>query len=775
MNKKEKILLYEYSKKNNPSLIDEWDYKKNGAMTPHNVTVGSNKKAWWKCKYGHSWESIIANRTYRNRNCPICSGQKVLKGYNDVATTHPQLLKYWDYTKNINIQPTDITWGSNKKVWWRCDNGHSWQALIRNRKSPDYCPYCNYKKLLVGFNDLETVKPSLLKEWDYKKNKNLNPCNILARSTKKVWWICDLGHSWKASVYDRNCRNHGCPECGKALKTSFNEQAIFYYIKKQYKNAINGDRAMLNGKELDVYIPDLNVGIEYDDAWTHKNLERDLIKNELCYNIGIALFRLRSNDCPRMGPDSYTTIISFDASDEQDFTKALKKLLKLLNVQQDINIERDRFKIFQEYLKTRKSQSLQYINPELVKEWDYIKNQNLSPIMFSSGSAVKVWWKCKNGHSWQAPISSRNKGIGCPVCSGKKVLEGYNDLASVNPELLKEWDYNKNLNTSPEMIHAGSTKKVWWKCKFGHSWKASIAHRNKLNRGCPICSGHEVLEGYNDLASKFPHLIKEWDFEKNGKITPYDVSWGSSKKVWWKCNEGHSWQTTISLRSSGSKCPICSGNKILKGFNDLTTTNPEIALEWDYEKNNGLLPSQFTSGSSKIVWWKCNEGHSWQSQINSRRKGSKCPVCSGKKVLVGYNDLATTDPSLASEWDYERNGDFKPTDITSGSGKKAWWRCSLGHVWEAPISRRRQGIGCPICAGKKVLKGYNDLATMQPHLADEWDYKKNGNLTPSDVTAGSGKKVWWKCKFGHSWQAKIYLRSSGSNCPMCWKNKGKKV
>ena len=103
-----------------------------------------------------------------------------------------------------------------------------------------------------------------------------------------------------------------------------------------------------------------------------------------------------------------------------------------------------------------------------------------------SNSGKKVWWKCEKGHEWQARISHRNKGIGCPYCSGKKVLQGYNDLATINPELAKEWNCEKNGNLKPEDFTANSGKKVWWKCEKGHEWKATIANRNR-GRGCPIC------------------------------------------------------------------------------------------------------------------------------------------------------------------------------------------------------------------------------------------------------------------------------------------------
>ena len=144
-----------------------------------------------------------------------------------------------------------------------------------------------------------------------------------------------------------------------------------------------------------------------------------------------------------------------------------------------------------------------------------------------------------------------------------------------------------------------------------------------------------------------------------------------------------------------------------------------------------------------------------------------------KKIIVGENDLATVNPKLAEEWDYEANGDLKPTDVAAGSSKKVGWICSKGHKWNAVIANRSRGCGCPYCAGIKVIIGENDLATTNPKLAAEWDYEANGNLKPTDVTAGSGKKVGWVCSKGHRWNAKLNSRNSGNGCPYCSRKRKK--
>ncbi|MBE5745632.1 MAG: hypothetical protein E7355_05845, partial [Clostridiales bacterium] len=171
--------------------------------------------------------------------------------------------------------------------------------------------------------------------------------------------------------------------------------------------------------------------------------------------------------------------------------------------------------------------------------------------------------------------------------------------------------------------------------------------------------------------------------------------------------------------------------------------NARLMAEWDWEKNNELelFPQTLTLGSNKKVWWKCTKEHEWQAIIADRNRGYACPYCMGQKVLKGYNDLATLNPLLAKEWNYEKNGNLKPEQFTTGSGKKIWWRCQKGHEWQAHINNRSKGIGCPCCSGRRAIVGETDLQTVNPLLAKEWNYEKNTTLTPSQVTFGSGKKV----------------------------------
>ena len=625
-------------------------------------------------------------------------------------------------------------------------------------------------KLITGINDLATLRPDLAAQWHPTKNGDLKPTDVTCGSKKKVWWTCSKGHDWEATITNRS-RGNGCPIC--------------------------------DGKQ---------TLIGYNDLAT--------------------------------------------------------------------------------------------LRPDLALQWHPTKNGDLTPETVTKGFKKKIWWICSLGHEWQSTIANRLRGDGCPFCSGHQILVGYNDLATTHPELAKQWHPTKNGNKTPEMFSKGSGEKAWWICSLGHEWEARIADRSQGN-GCPICAGQKVLIGYNDLATTNPELAKQWHPTKNGDKTPEMFSKGSNKKAWWICLKGHEWCATIYSRVAGSGCPICNsesqtsfpeqaiyyylkqidntvenrkkinnkwevdvwipskniaieydgiyyhagkksnlresckndylkkhnirliriketknavteffiknnilvfsvinnycqlnavisylllvmfdGDKIVVDissdqykilelykqsclYNSLVTTHPELVKQWHPTKNGTLTPQMFSKGSHQQVWWICPLGHSWKATINSRAQGCGCPICSGHKVLKGFNDLATTHPKLASEWHPTKNGNKTPEMFSKGSEETAWWVCPLGHEWQATIGGRSHGSGCPICLGHRVVKGFNDLATTNPKLASEWHPTKNGNKTPEMFSRGSHQKAWWICPCGHEWCATIYSRVDGNGCPLC--------
>ena len=357
-----------------------------------------------------------------------------------------------------------------------------------------------------------------------------------------------------------------CPQCAKRYRTSFPEQAIYYYIKKQFSDAELHYTDIFNNKmELDIFIPSLSIGIEYDGKTWHASKasrKREHEKYLICQQKGITLIRIRElldsfdNECDIVIQSEY------DRNDLRSMDRVLDKLRKYIDIPEH-DCFKDEQRIKTNYLTILRENGLTKSEYSFVKEWDFKKNGGLMPGMFSKSSAQTIWWKCNNGHEWKAPIYARTQGHGCPYCSNQMVWPGYNDLETKNKELIREWSYDKNKSLKPSDIVFSSNKKVWWKCsKCGHEWQASVYNRAVKGRGCPVCSNNIVRIGVNDLSTTHSELLNEWDFSKNIECSPEKYVAGSTKKVWWKCSKcGHEWQTEIRVRTRGSGCPRCNKSK----------------------------------------------------------------------------------------------------------------------------------------------------------------------------------------------------------------------
>ena len=283
-------------------------------------------------------------------------------------------------------------------------------------------------------------------------------------------------------------------------------------------------------------------------------------------------------------------------------------------------------------------------NAQLMAEWDWEKNIHLGlvPDKLTCGSNKKVWWKCEKNHSWDMSPYKKTQSKGCPFCLNKRVLVGFNDLATLFPNLAKEWDFEAN-QIDINSVVIGSTRKINWICsKCNHKWTADVRMRTQRGHGCPRCA--QETKAQNRLKTYVekngcitnPALLKEWDYEKNEKIglfpdklTPY-----SNKKAWWICsNCEYEWSVSISNRSEGASCPVCANRVIVSGINDLCTTHPNLAAEWDYEENGNLLPQNVSYGMGKKVAWKCPLGHKYKATILHRSSGTNCPICnSGRQT-----------------------------------------------------------------------------------------------------------------------------------------------
>ena len=286
-----------------------------------------------------------------------------------------------------------------------------------------------------------------------------------------------------------------------------------------------------------------------------------------------------------------------------------------------------------------------------------------------------------------------------------------------------------------------------------------------------------------------PVLAAQWHPTKNGTLRPEDISGGSAKPIWWKCEKDpkHEWQATPNDRTNKNVgCIYCSG-KGVSDKNRLTIRHPDIAIEWHPSKNSPLTPDEVSFSSHEIVWWQCqkNPRHEWEASVNNRTKrkssskrSSGCPHCSGTRITE-ENTLAANAPELLEEWHPTKNTEFDPHSVHRGSKKKAWWQCRKNprHEWEAAIlsrSRKKKPAGCPYCAGLRVLPEQS-LASIHPEIAALLHPTENGDLRADQLPPRSNRKIWWICKKYpelHPWKASPdQLVRQGPNCPYCGNKK----
>lgn len=255
-----------------PHLAKEWHPTKNGELTPYMVVRGTYSKIWWKATCGHDWEAKVTDRANKNSNCPYCAGQKILLGFNDLPTTHSDLVTLMHPTKNEGIDPKELHAGSKKKIHWICEKNHEWSSPVAWQaiKEGLYCSLCNGRTLEVGVNDFATMNPALAKEWHPTLNGTLLPSQMRTASHAKVWWLGTCGHEWQAIIKNRAGKaKTGCPECEKKRYVSKGEQAIADFLKDLGLHVDQTNRKILGGTEIDIYLPEKKMGIEFNGLYYH--------------------------------------------------------------------------------------------------------------------------------------------------------------------------------------------------------------------------------------------------------------------------------------------------------------------------------------------------------------------------------------------------------------------------------------------------------------------------------------------------------------------------
>jgi hypothetical protein len=591
--------------------------------------------------FGRSYTHIFARL---KEGCTIEQALGLVKRTDSLQSEYPELAKQWHPSKNALLTASDVTPHSGQRVWWLCQNGHNWKAVINSRTRGYGCPYCAGQKPTVDRN-LAAQYPALLSEWDWDKNGNKKPDDFTPRSKSKVWWKCAIGHSWEASIQNRT--------------------------RKDFKNSC-----------------------------------------PVCLN------RILSED-----------------------------------------------------------NSLAKVRPDIANDWHPLKNLPLTPYDVVAGGSKKVWWVCKHGHEWQATVSSRvNNGTGCSKCSlqtSRIEIAIYSELVALFDNIAwreKISGYECDIYFPDDHIGIEIDGVYWHRQRPEQELAKSAAFATaeiQLFRlredGLPLLSERDVSfksseDEFIVIARLIGSLLKHAELpeKQSAKLRDYIKGSGLINDKFY--------------REMVANLPAPPPG------HSLADRHPDIAQQWAYDLNAPLSPEHFRPQANTKIWWRCENGHTWKTTPNIRVfQGTGCPFCPRKVVLAPADrNLALVNPSLASEWHPEKNGELRPADTWPSSNQKVWWQCSKGHEWQTTVASRAAGTGCPYCYGRYATKE-NNLESKYPELLTEWDREKNTDVSPSDFTPHVSKKVWWRCTKGHSWQATIYNRTKNkSGCPVCAQNANRK-
>ena len=493
--------------------------------------------------------------------------------------------------------------------------------------------------------------------------------------------------------------------------------------------------------------------------------------------------------------------------------------------------------------KVDETNSLQTTHPNFAKDWHPSKNGKLTPNDVTAGSAKRIWWQCSNNpdHEWDAVVSSRiGNNSGCPHCSGastsqpeirilcelkhllgdeevvwRERIDGVEaDIFLPNHNLAIEYDGNhwhKDKGETDLEKNEFFAKRGIRTIRVRHNPLEAISEHDVIvpQKNLSKTDVDELVSRIGSLTSlsldryanepsfindeefrrfvsflpspppeyslkgEYPDVAEQWDYQKNSPLKPENFSSGSNKRVWWKCPNGddHEWRTSIHQRTGEVQtgCPFCSNRRVSK-TNNLLLNNPDLASEWHPTKNGDLTADKVSVTSGKTVWWKCPKGddHEWKASVGDRSKGG-CPFCSGKRASKNYN-LAVINPAAVAYWHTTKNENHQPEQFPPNSMKKVWWKCPVAedHEWQRTVAVVNRTPSCPFCSGR-YASSTNNLLLTHPELAKEWHPTKNRPLTPSDVSKGSVKKVWWVCSKNddHEWKTTVNNRTSGSSCPVC--------
>ena len=505
---KEKWICRDISKSllmTHPELAKEWDYDLN-TYRPEHYRPASNKNVFWVCQgnehhRSHSYKLPIIRRALKKCGCSVLSNKKV-SDENNINVLFPNICKYWHTSKNGDNKPSDFVPGSNKLIWWICenDNSHIYELAIKKRvKNGNCCDQCKM---------ISVIDPKVSLDWDYEKNYPLTPENTPYNYSKRVWWKCHLSknHTWTTTPGKRTRdQQTGCPFCGG--QSSKLEKRIYSELSKLFDNVRLGER--ISGKQIDVYLKNDHIAIEIDGYYWHKEkYKEDVEKNKLLEEKGLTVIRIREGELPKINPNDIIT------NKSEDHTVVMKLLSKNL-IQKGYNVEKltdyvnkgvfINDNVYKDLLNGPLiEESIVKKFPHLLVYFDYDKNPKLNPHSLTPKNQTPLWWKCPSGkHSWEDTCHNMTvKSIDriCGRCSKTIASPEYN-LETEHPIISEFWDYERN-ECSPNELLPHTPKYFHVKCNVNPNHVYQFKIQNWLSfKQCHWCNN--PVEGPKTMYKTF--------------------------------------------------------------------------------------------------------------------------------------------------------------------------------------------------------------------------------------------------------------------------------
>jgi len=667
---------------------------------------------------------------------------------SDFITDFPALLKYWNFDSNIKLEIEKLAITSKKHVSWKCPNcSYEWKASVAKSykqvlNHTKICPVCDLGEVLVkGENAISDRFPNFLEyiNFHYENIESIqNEIENLTFTSKRLFHFkCPTCHvGWKDVANTSRLLTKKLNK--KVVHAGCNEYKHCVPFYKAYPNL---GKIYLSGGYNELEFEKLTLS---DNVTIPRKWKCDKCKYFFDLSIDKLISRIKRNGF-------YCTKC------EATFDTAIK-----------VNVK-----------------PLSYTDKHLL---DQLVKNHIKKNMIDCLSNIVATWKCmKCNGEYECSVVKRHQE-GCPYCSDKQMLKGYNTLQETHPYLEKFWDKSNDKSIS-EYWHK-SFDVLNWKCpccniQFQCSPVEMISRTNLENSNfetCPKNCDWNKLVFNNDIFHNSPRLRKEWS-KKNNIPVHLALSHIETKKYWWNCSicQGEYLCSIPIRREVIDSCPYCNDEQPLKGYNTISDIHPELTSYWSSKNTQKIDEITLSEAKNKKYIWLCdccnlefNEKLSIVldkfSNINNRELKKICPYCN-KKIPKPEESLGYKKPFLKSEWLENINGDIY--NVFSNSNDIIEWICRKCHRnFKAKISNRAEDDKCcPYCSNRILIKGINDLATTHPHLIKEWSNLNDRQL--SCLTNKSSYKAWWKCSVcSNTYQQVVSSKLiSKTSCPYCRKTK----